>query len=188
MYYTSWKQRLAVEKKLKEKWLKQRNDLTEDSGIYVLTRQDEKGFIYAYVGQAKHILSRLAEHLSGYKQHIDLSLKKHGLFSETNINGWLIDAIHYCPENQLDEFETHYIEQYAKLGYQMRNKTGGSQGVGKFAIAENKSPKGYYDGKRQGYEDCRKYVKTMFEKYLEYNAKDGKIAERKKEEFKEFLC
>ena len=49
----------------------------EDSGIYVFTRQ-ENGFKYAYVGQAKHILTRLAQHLNGY-QHIDLSIKNTAL-------------------------------------------------------------------------------------------------------------
>lgn len=39
-----------------------------------MVRTDENGFRYAYIGQAVHILTRLAQHLVGY-QHIDLSLK-----------------------------------------------------------------------------------------------------------------
>ena len=58
---------------------------THDSGIYCFTRVDEDGFKFAYVGLAsKSLLARLGEHLVGY-QHIDLSIKKHGLDHEVTI-------------------------------------------------------------------------------------------------------
>ena len=60
--------------------------LKDSSGIYVFVRKDEN-LKYAYVGQAKRILTRLAQHLDGYELHIDLSLKKHGLFSIHNPHG-----------------------------------------------------------------------------------------------------
>ena len=50
---------------------------------------DEEGIKYAYIGQAKHILTRLAQHLTGY-QHIDLSIRKHGLYSNRNFYNRLI--------------------------------------------------------------------------------------------------
>ena len=90
----------AIEKKNKERILKVCPEATEDSGIYILTRQ-ENGFSYGYVGQAKHILSRLAGHLKGY-QHIDLSIKKHGLYSENNPTGWRIRTVYY-PISELNE-------------------------------------------------------------------------------------
>ena len=67
------KQRYAILQKNKREWLKF-YDLKDESGIYILTRYDDNGFKFAYVGQAKKVLTRLAEHPMGYKQHIDFSL------------------------------------------------------------------------------------------------------------------
>ena len=64
----------AIEQKNKERILAVCSEATDDSGIYWFARS-ENGFDYCYVGQAKHLLTRLAQHLSGY-QHIDLSIKK----------------------------------------------------------------------------------------------------------------
>ena len=98
--YKKFRQAKAIEAKNKQKWLALNPRLDESSGIYILTRQDENGFRYAYVGQAKHILTRLSQHLSGY-QHIDLSLKSHGLYSEDNPYGWNVASVH-CPIDKLD--------------------------------------------------------------------------------------
>ena len=68
------KQRYAILQKNKREWLKF-YDLKDESGIYILTRYDDNGFKFAYVGQAKKVLTRLAEHPMGYKQHIDFSLR-----------------------------------------------------------------------------------------------------------------
>lgn len=182
----NFRQVKAIEANNKKKWLAVNPFLTEQSGIYILTRVDENGIKYAYIGQAKHILTRLAQHLAGY-QHIDLSLKKHGLFYEGNKYGWAATCFGY-PEEELDEREKQYIADYAKMGYQLRNKTGGGQGEGKTALDVDKKQRGYYDGKKQGYEDCRKYVSTMFEKYLNYEPKSSnKIQQRKADEFTAFL-
>ena len=92
MDYKKFRQAKAIEEKNKQKWLALNPKLDEDSGIYILIRQDENGFKYAYIGQAKHILTRLAQHLTGY-QHIDLSLKKHGLFDpKENHYGWHVEC------------------------------------------------------------------------------------------------
>ena len=139
--------------------------ITEESGIYFLTRIDENGIKYAYVGQAKHILNRLAEHMNDYKQHIDLSLKKHGLFSSANENGWKIGWLHF-PLSQLDEMEKHYIKQYADKGYQLRNKNTGGQGEGKSQIDEYRPTKGYRDGLAQGRKNLAKELRSIIIYYF----------------------
>lgn len=141
----------------------------ERSGIYMLTRE-ENGFKYGYVGQAKNILGRLADHLNGY-QHIDLSLKKHGLYSAENPTGWKIDFMRF--DSDLDAQEQYYIKLYADKGYQMRNKTVGGQGQGKTGLDNSKAPKGYYDGLKQGYKNAqRDVIKWM--KHLNVRIKSNK--------------
>lgn len=143
------KQRYAISKKNKEQWL-QYYSIKDESGIYILTRYDDNGFKFAYVGQAKKVLTRLAEHLMGY-QHIDLSLKKHGIGSAfTRENKWKCEKIIYCAENELNDLEQEWIRKCHELGYQLLNKTTGSQGQGKQALGEKKPAKGYYDGIKQG--------------------------------------
>lgn len=185
--YKTLAQVKAIERANKERLLKLNNLLTDNSGIYILTREDENGIKYAYVGQAKRILTRLAQHLVGHTQHIDLSLKKHKLYNEsTNKYGWKVTATE-VESSLLDEYEKKYIMYYTKQGYQMRNKTLGGQNEGKVALSENTSHKGYYDGKKQGYEDCKAYVKNIVEKYLVVAPKGGKLPLRKYYEFLEFL-
>ncbi len=182
----NYRQIKAIEQKNKERILKVR-DVPDTSGIYILTRE-ENGFKYAYVGQAKHLLSRLAQHLSGY-QHIDLSLKKHGLKSEENPTGWDIGFVG-MDESLLDEYEQKYIKIYADKGYQLRNKTSGSQGKGKRGLDNQKASKGYYDGLKQGYKNAQKFVANLFDKHLKYDKKSekpNKNQEKAAEKFAEFL-
>lgn len=174
-----------IEQKNKERILRVCPTVNENSGIYSLTREED-GFKYAYVGQSKHILTRLVAHLKGY-QHIDLSIKKHGLYSESNLTGWQV-AFFNCPIEQLDEKEMEYISEYAKLGFQLRNKTSGSQGEGKFGIADNKPAKGYYDGLRQGYKNARKGVANWFNKWLAVTClSNNKNAEKALDKFTNFI-
>lgn len=158
----------AIENANKERIKKLCPTATEHAGIYILTRFED-GFKYAYIGQAKHLLTRLAQHLSGY-QHIDLSIKKHKLWSKDNPTGWRIECFE-CDEKELDKFERAYIRKYARLGFQLRNKTSGGQGEGKQGIADNKPPKGYYDGLRQGYRNAQKEVSHLFDKHLTFSTK-----------------
>lgn len=176
----------AIEQSNKKKLLKAFPFLTEKSGIYIFIRS-ENDFRYAYIGQAKHILTRLAQHLSGY-QHIDLSLKKHGFYSKENTTGWDIITIHYSVE-ELDQKEQEFIKAYANAGYQLRNKTAGGQGEGKFEIAETKPRKTYQEGVKQGYEKARKEVGKLFEKNLTYTikGKENKNKEKALNKFKAFL-
>lgn len=153
----------AIEQKNKERILAVCSEATDDSGIYWFARS-ENGFDYCYVGQAKHLLTRLAQHLSGY-QHIDLSIKKHGLYGGQNLNGWLVSCVKYA-ENELDEAEQRYIRYFASRGYQMYNHTTGSQGEGKRALGEAKSPKGYRDGVKQGERNVIKKIAHLFNLHL----------------------
>lgn len=189
MSNSNFRKAKAVESKNKECLLKMNPCLDERSGIYFLTRMDEDGIKYAYIGQAKHILTRLAQHLVGY-QHIDLSLKKHGLYSADNSHGWKVGYLHFS-EDLLDEKEQHYIKMYAAEGYQLRNKTSGSQGEGKRQIDEYRPQKGYYDGIRQGKINLAREVSNIIEKHLSISIredkKNNKVSQKAFEKFNELL-
>lgn len=175
----------AIEKKNKERLLKVNPELDDESGIYFLTRTDENGFRYAYIGQAVHILTRLAQHLVGY-QHIDLSLKKHGLYADDNPYGWKIGFLHF-PKSELDKQEQHYIKAYADYGYQLRNKTSGSQGEGKAQIDDYRPVKGYRDGLKQGRINLARELSHIADKHLEIRLKPekqgNKVSEKQYEKF-----
>ena len=179
----------AIESQNKRKILSVNQNVDESRGIYFLTRADEHGIQYAYIGQAKHLLTRLAQHLSGY-QHIDLSLKKHGMFSEGNVYGWKINFLHY-PEDELDEHEQFWIKRYAKNGYQLRNKTAGGQGEGKKQISEYRPAKGYYDGITQGKKTLARELSHIMEKHLTVELKPekrgNKVSEKQLEKFNRLL-
>ena len=172
MSYQNIRQAKAIENQNKKKMLEVNPKLDEKSGIYFLTRTDEDGFKYAYIGQAKHILTRLAQHLVGY-QHIDLSLKKHNLYAEDNPFGWKVNFLHF-PESQLNEKEQHYIKEYALNGYQLRNKTSGSQGVGKSQIDDYRPQKGYRDGLEQGRKNLARELNHIIDKHLVVSIKPEK--------------
>lgn len=182
-----YKKIFAKRKILENKLLELNPELNNQSGIYWFVRY-ENGFKYAYIGQAKHILDRLISHLLGNQQHIDLSIKKHKFWSNNNITGWQIYFKNY-PENLLNQKEQEYILDFANQGYQLRNKTSGSQSNDKFGIAENKSSKGYRDGIQQGKIAILKEIKCFFDKYLDYSikGKENKLKQRKLDEFKKLL-
>lgn len=147
-------------------------ELDNNSGIYFLTRIDpETGIKFSYVGQALHIKQRMLQHMVGY-QHIDLSIRSHGLYSEDNPGGWNINFMHF-PKEQLNEKERYYITLYAKNGYQSRNKdTGG--GAGKQELGERKPSKGYRDGIAQGRKTLARELSNIAEKHLEIRLKEDK--------------
>ena len=160
-----------MEQDIKQRLLLVNPKLNEKSGIYFLTREDEQGIKYAYIGHAKHILSRLAQHMTGY-QHIDLSLKKHGLISNNNMCGWNVNFLNF-PEELLDEKEQYYIKKYALGGYQLRNKTAGGQGSGKKQIDDYRPGKTYRQGVEQGMKNASRDVAKLFEKHLNVSAKSN---------------
>ena len=183
----NYRQLYAIKKANKERILKVCPNCPETSGIYFLLREED-GFKYAYIGQSVNILQRLADHLQGY-QYIDLSIKKHGLWSEENQTGWNIHFLVF-PKDQLDDKEQYYIKKYANAGYQLRNVTSGSQGQGKKGLDNAKPPKNYYDGLSQGYKNAQKFVANLFEKHLDYKQKSdkpNKNQEKAMQKFKDFL-
>ena len=180
----------AIEKANRERLLKVNPDLTDKSGIYFLTRTDEDGISYFYIGQAVKILSRLCSHLTGY-QHIDLSIKKRGFYSSDNPYGWKINFIYY-PVDELDTMEQYWILTYTKRGYQCRyNKTAGGQGEGKEKINEFRPQKGYRDGIKQGQKNLARELSHIIDTHLTVSLKEGKennkVSQRAFEKFKGLL-
>ena len=179
----------AIEAKNKKRLLAIDPYLDEGSGIYFLVRKDENGIKYAYIGQAKHLLTRLAQHLSGY-QHIDLSLKKHGLYSSENIYGWKIGFLHF-QISELDFMEKKFIQMYSNNGYQLRNKTAGGQGEGKTQIDDYRPTKGYRDGIAQGRKNLAKELTNIIDKHLcisiKEEKKNNKVSIKAFEKFNDLL-
>lgn len=182
----NYKQIKTIEKANKDRVLKLCPDAKDESGIYFLFRE-ENGFKFAYIGQSVKVLTRLAQHLTGF-QHIDLSLKKHKLWSEDNPCGWKI-GVKYFPKEQLNEMEQKYIMMYANAGYQLRNATSGSQGEGKKDISDAPT-KGYLEGLNNGYKKAQKEMAHLFELHLECTTKKNpptKLQEKAMAKFEEFI-
>lgn len=187
----NYRRALAIQRTNEERLAKLLPNIPARSGIYIFYRT-ENNIKYAYVGQAKNLKSRTAQHLTGY-QHIDLSIKKHGLYDvDKNQNGYKL-KIYEFPVEQLDEKEREYIQKAVKHGYQLRNKTVGGQDVGKSGIADNeRQTKGYQEGLHNGFNNCLKLVKEFFDKYLTFDMKEpkynkqGKIYHTKKRKMEEF--
>ncbi len=180
-----------VEKKLEAEKTVRRlcPDITKDPGIYVFYRQEEGGLKYAYVGQAKNLLDRCAQHLYRMDLHIEKSIRKHGFFSLTNLSGYRL-TVAPCPIEFLDIRERSWIKYYAEMGYQLRNKTSGGQDDSKEQINEYLPAKGYYDGLRQGWKNARVFVANLFDKNLVamMNGKEGQRKAAALEKFKTFLA
>ena len=183
---TNYRQVYAIKAKNKQSILKACPDMKNQSGIYFYTRTDENGISYFYIGQSVDCLERNISHLSGY-QHIDLSIKKRGFWSEENPYGWKLNFIHY-PASELDKWEQYWILEYTKKGYQCRyNKTAGGQGDGKEKINEFKPAKGYRDGIQQGRKNLAKELSNIAEKHLEIRLKaekeHNKVSQKQYEKF-----
>ena len=176
----------AIQRQNIQRLKKLNPDIDNKSGIYFLTRNEPQ----IYIGQARHLDERLASHLSGYEQHIDRSLKVHGLYSEDNPYGYKVNFLHY-PESKLDEMEQYYIQLYAEKGWSLKNKTAGSQGVGKVKIADFKPAKGYMDGLKQGRKNLAKELSHIIDTHLTVSLKEGKennkVSQRAFEKFKRLL-
>ena len=170
----------------KKKWVERFGKIIDTSGIYILTRNDENGFKYAYIGQAKRTLTRLAQHNLGYNQIIDKSIKKHHIWEkDTNPYGWYLKAVIPCKIEELDNLEQETILNYANIGYQLRNQTSGSQGQGKVGINDNQGGLGYRKGVEYGYLKAKKEISEYFIKYLDFVVKSGENTLKKNGEIKE---
>lgn len=182
----------AIERKNREQLLKVNPELNDHGGIYFLTREED-GFKYAYIGQSKEsagILTRLCQHLVGYQQHIDLSLRKHKLYSEKNPTGWRVGFKNF-PDSKLDEAEQYYIKLYASKGYQLRNVSLGGQGEGRNMINNTKPARGYRDGMKQGQKNLARELSHIIDTHLTVSLKPekagNKVSQRAFEKFKGLL-
>lgn len=193
MNYKNIARAKAIERENKKRLLNINPYLNDRSGIYFLLREDENGFKFAYIGQAIHIISRLASHLVGYEQHIDLSLRKHKLYDEqNNPYGWRVEFLNF-PESQLDEKEKYYIKLYADKGYQLRNVSLGGQGENRASgsIGERKAPKGYLQGVQQGRKNLARELSHIIEKHLVVTIREdkqgNKVSQKQLDKFMELI-
>ena len=159
------------------------------SGIYAFYRTDEAGIRRAYVGQAVNLCERCASHLAEY-DHIALSLKKHGFYSEDNPYGWKL-AFKTCPKSDLDEREVATIKSFADYGFQMYNITAGSQSTGKLVTGQYKPPKTYRQGIQAGKLSLARELSSIAEKHLKIeireDKKNNKVSQKQFEKFKELM-
>ena len=97
----------------------------------------------------------------------------------------------HFPLSQLDEKEQYYIKMYAQNGYQLRNKTSGSQGEGKRQIDDYRPQKGYYDGLAQGRKNLAKELKHILDTHLIVSLKpekaNNKVSQKALEKFNGLL-
>lgn len=186
MNYQNFRRAKAIESSNKKRLLKVNPKLDDGSGIYILWRTETHG----YVGQSKGILTRLAQHMTGYEQHIDRSMKAHGLYSEENKGGYRIDFIH-CPVSELDEKEREYIQKAIDAGWIVKNKTGGGQDEGKEKIADYRPAKGYRDGVQQGKKSLARELSHIINTHLVVSLKpekmNNKVSIRALEKFNDLL-
>jgi len=112
------------------------------------------------------------------------------LYSKSNPCGWKIGFLHF-PKSELDKQEQHYIKAYADYGYQLRNKTSGSQGEGKAQIDDYKPSKGYRDGIQQGRKNLAKELSHIAEKHLKIEIREdkrcNKVSQKQYEKFMDLL-
>lgn len=187
---SNMRQIYAIKSKNRKRILEVCPDMKRESGIYFYTRTDENGISYFYIGQSVDCLERSISHLTGY-QHIDLSIKKRGFYSEKNPYGWKLNVMYY-PKDKLDEMEQYWILEYTKRGYQCRyNKTAGGQGEGKEKINEFKPSKGYRDGIQQGKKVLARELSSIAEKHLiiclKPEKEHNKVSQKQYEKFMDLL-
>lgn len=180
------RQAKSIEYKNKKRLLEVNPKLDDESGIYILWRTETHG----YIGQSVGVLTRLAQHLAGYDQYIDRSMKAHGLYSEDNKGGYRVDFIH-CPKSELDDKEREYIQKAIDSGWVLKNKTSGGQDDLKEKIADYKPAKGYRDGLAQGRKNTVRELKNIIDKHLIVSLKpekaNNKVSQKQFEKFKEIL-
>jgi hypothetical protein len=192
--YIKNKQRYAIWRYYEKKILEICPGMKHTSGIYMFYRTNEKQERCVYLGQSVDILKRCCEHISvkAKKQHIDKSLAKYGLYSETNPNGWKVKVMYLCEKQFLDNAEKQYIDLYINDGsFKVYNVTGGGQLDKSKDIGERNQTKlkSYKNGKNLGAEKVKEQIRIYFEKYLDVviKGKPTKIKERKLKEFMEFI-
>ena len=95
------------------------------------------------------------------------------------------------PEVVLNEMEQLFIKEYADRGYQLRNKTSGSQGEGKTQIDDYRPQKGYRDGIQQGRKNMARELSSIAEKHLKIELRadkaNNKVSQKQYGKFMDLL-
>ena len=142
------------------------------SGIYRWSRCDENENYCWYVGKAKNLLRRTAQHIVDCQSHLDRSIKKHGFIGgKEEVYGWDLCIVETCNENELDEKEQEEIEALRKIadkfGYKLYNiESGGT--TGKTIIGEKKQRR---DVKWKT--EARAKVLAEYREYFDLEPKDN---------------
>ncbi len=187
------KQRWAIQRANEKKIKTICPEITTGSGIYLFHRYNEQLERCAYIGQAKNLLQRTAQHLTVVKKetHIDKSLQAHKLYSEKNPYGWKVKVLKFADTKDLDELEKHYINEYKSKGFKMYNVTGGGQIDKAEDIGERQQRKlrSYAKGKQYEREKVRNEIAKLFDNKLivEINGKPNKTKEKALKKFYEFI-
>jgi hypothetical protein len=162
-------------------------EITNRPGIYIFYRTDtDSGLRFCYIGQAKRLIERCAQHLQEY-DHIALSLKKRGFKRDGKDGGWELVCFDF-PIDELDMGETEMIKLWANKGYQLFNRTAGGQSDGKIIFDNKRQAKTYREGLAQGYLNARREVAHWFSLHLNVSMKKPtKNAEKALAKFQEFI-
>lgn len=181
----------AIEQKNKERIWAICPDMQDRSGIYMFYRWDENGNIFArYIGKSEtSLIERCASHLNGYKQHLDLSIKNHGLWSAENQTGWQVCVLEYCLPQECDARERAYIYFCTKLRLDLHNVESGGT-TGKTDINKRKPARGYRDGVRQGEKNVIKKIAHLFDLHLKavtINSTPNKMQQKALDKFYEII-
>lgn len=114
-------------------WLR---EYDKTSGIYIWERYDEDEEYYWYIGKAKNLLHRTAQHIVGGQSHLDKSIKKHKFMSNNNSHGWTMRILNTCEIPMLDHMEQCEISRLLGHGKTYNIESGGT--TGKTIIGEKK--------------------------------------------------
>lgn len=146
-------------------WLR---EYDKKSGIYCWSRYNKDGEFCWYIGKAKNLLHRTAQHIMDGQSHLDKSIKKHGIIDKIkNPDGWFFKIIVCCEETKLDGFEQYWIERYRNSGGIMYNiESGGT--TGKTIIGEKKQRR---DVKWKS--EAKKRVLSDYREYFDLQPKEN---------------
>ena len=155
-------------------WLRDRGSC---SGIYLWSRYDENGVYCWYIGKAKNLLQRTAQHIMGGKSHLDKSIKKHGFRGgKEEACGWDLDIIKYCREDELDKLERFWIKHWQiRYNGKMYNVESGGT-TGKTIIGERKQRR---DVKWKA--EAKKKVLADYREYFDLQPKENAYNKNTKE-------
>lgn len=142
----------------------------KQSGIYLWYRHDyENGTYCWYIGKAKNLLHRTAQHIMDSQSHLDKSIKKHGITTKPFGDGWNLSVLEVCEVEDLDELEQYYIKDRQKRvpnGKMYNIESGGT--TGKTIIGEKKQRR---DVKWKA--EARAKVLAEYREYFDLEPKDN---------------